>query len=285
MLYASELTALAEIGKGITGIAALAEALHISDKQAYRIVRKLREKSFLEMTGKTLRLMRSPFMNLLLHFLVGYRETIPLLAGSGLPVLSATMEPCSVQDIIRKTGIKKSRIYSKLREARRKSIIIRREKKYSLNAKIWPELKELLYEYVLWEKTMDPRLPPDALIYHKSKKEIIFSTSRKMEAALTAFSAYGKYGVKVFPPREYYCLPLKKLSIKDIFIHSLYVAEHEKDIRYLLYMAVFYQHHRKSLSSIKHPLLENIKKVLAGKVMPGYPALSEVKEKIEVYAA
>ena len=38
-------------------------------------------------------------------------------------------------------------------------------------------------------------------------KDIVFSTWSKQDANLTAFSAYGKYGISILGPVNYYSLP------------------------------------------------------------------------------
>lgn len=106
----------------------------------------------------------------------------------------------------------------------------------------------------------------------------MFSNKAKQDAALTAFSAYE--GIKLLLPTNYYYLPKRKLSKKEVFTHSLYVAEKEKTIRHLTYIALFYIKFKIQCS---HPIISTIKDILNGKTIKGYPTLKEIKEKADVY--
>ena len=92
-----------------------------------------------------------------------------------------------------------------------------------------------------------------------------------------------EYGIKILTNENFYYLPEKKLSIKDVFRHSLIIAEKRNEHRYFLYAVLFYIKFRKNLKNIKSPVLSNIELILEGKQIKGYPSLSEIKEKAEQY--
>ena len=48
-------------------------------------------------------------------------------------------------------------------------------------------------------------------------------------------------------------------------------------------IALFYVKYKKNLLDIKHDLLDNIKIVLNGNNMIGYPSLKEIRDRAEVY--
>ena len=98
-----------------------------------------------------------------------------------------------------------------------------------------------------------------------------------MKAAKAEPEKSSKTGLETGKEKE------KNLSEKEIFIHSLYVAEKEKSIRDYIYVALFYLKYRKKLSSVKHPLINSLLQILKGKIIPGYPGLEEIKEKTEIY--
>jgi len=62
----------------------------------------------------------------------------------------------------------------------------------------------------------------------------------------------------------------------------LYVVEKDKDIRNLIFIALFYAKYKKELK-IKHEILTNLTEVLAGGKVDGYPTYEEIKDRAEVY--
>ena len=100
---------------------------------------------------------------------------------------------------------------------------------------------------------------------------------------MTAFSAFEDYGIRLLTVRYYYTLPKRKLSAKDVFVHSLHVYEKEPDARNFIFVALFYLKFKNKLGKIKDPLLENIKSVLAGNNIENYPKKSEIIDRARVY--
>ncbi len=272
-----------QLAEGRSRIAEIATALHRSQQQIRRDAQHLEQNGLVELPRGQIIARKIPLTNLLLRLLSNYPNLIPLLADSGLPILSLLLTPTTSGEISAVTKLKPSMIYRKLQEARQLSIVKKEKKQYHLNTEIWPELAAVLNEWRVFEQTVDCRVPADAIIYHKATTEILFSTKEKITAAKTAFSAYQEYGVKLLLPQEYYLLPPRKLTKQEIFLHSLAVTEKEKTVRHLLFLAIFYQKHRKDLSRIVHPLLQDIKDVLRGKSIKGHPSLAEIKEKMEIY--
>ncbi len=50
---------------------------------------------------------------------------------------------------------------------------------------------------------------------------MLFKSIRPQDATLTSFSAYGDYGIELGLRDNYYTLPKRELSIREVFIHSL----------------------------------------------------------------
>lgn len=272
----TELKILRELANGNSRIKDIATAVKKSEKQVYRANLEdfaIRERSKIEPKKAT-------HASLLLQLLSEFPDLADLLSKSGIIILTSTLEPKTTKDISKETSLKKSIIYRKIRQAINISAISKQNKRYILNDKIWPKLKEFLIEFKNYQETIDNRIPANSVIYHKSGKEIVFSNRAEQDAALTAFSAYSNYGIKLLLPTNYYYLPKKKLSKKEVLIHSLYIAEKEKTIRHLTYTALFYI---KFKIQCIHPILSEIKMLLKGKTIKGYPTLKEIKEKAELY--
>lgn len=279
----TELKILEQISQGNTTITGIAKAIKKSEKQIYRANQKLAKKGFLELSKGNLEPKKASHVTLLLHLLADYPNLARLLSESGIEILSTLLKPKTVGDVTDETGLKKSIVYKKLRQARAISVIKKENKQYFLNEKLWSKLRDFLGEFKRLIETTDPRIPANSVIYYKTDKEIIFANKAKQDAILTAFSIYETYGIKLFIPTNYYYLPKKSLSKKEILMHSLYITEKEKTIRHLIYVTLFYLKFKRYLSLVKHPIIEKIRMVLKGEKIPGYPGLEEITEKAGMY--
>ncbi|VVB63603.1 Uncharacterised protein [uncultured archaeon] len=79
---------------------------------------------------------------------------------------------------------------------------------------------------------------------------------------------------------NYYTLPKRELSVEEIFIHSLDSAE---DLRQRLFCILFYLKNRDKLGEVEHPMMADIKAVLQGERIKGYPALEDIRDRAELY--
>ena len=282
-LSRTELQIIGNMARGVSKPKELANALKKSPQQVYASLRSLEKKGIISRKRGSVELSQKTHVSMLAKRLISHPNLTGLLSDSGITILSALVEPKGVDELIQATGLKKSVVYKKIRQAINLSIVRKENGKYGLNDRIWGELKEVLLELRHYEETLDPRVPIDAVIYHKNDSEILFSTARSLGASLTAFSAYKDNGLSVFFPVNYYYLPVKKLSLKEIFQHSLLVAKKDQEYRELIYVALFYLKHRDSLRGIKSPVLEQLKKALRGEKIKGYPALDDIREKAQQY--
>ncbi|MDI6738008.1 MAG: hypothetical protein QME12_05860 [Nanoarchaeota archaeon] len=282
-LSQTELKFIQMVAAGEIEIKQIAARLKIGIKQAYRVCRALEQKGLLERGRKALSLSKAPIAVMLSNLISENPNTIPLLADSGIPILASLLTSKSTAEIASETGMKKSIIYRKLKQALNISAVRKENRKYAINEKVWQRLKELLFAINQQEETIDPRAPLGSIIYFTNKKEIVFSNKAKIEDPLTAFSRYADYGIKLLLPTNFYYLPKKKLSLKDIFLHSLWTANKIKDTRHIIYIALLYISHKKQLHNIKHPVLDNITLILKGAKIEEYPSLDEIKEKAELY--
>ncbi|MFH0701060.1 MAG: hypothetical protein V2A62_01340 [Candidatus Woesearchaeota archaeon] len=258
---------LAEICKDNKNIAT---AIKKSPKQVYRSIKILKELNFIQDNAE---LSRNPFTNIIARQLKANPHLPKILADSGLKILTALTTSKTIKEL----PFKKSILYRKIKEAKTISLITKKDKYYFI-PDFWQELKDFLRIYQ--EYQTDLRIPPDAKIYYKENQIVLYSTDKPQQSNKTAFSRYEEFGIKLLLPEDYYYLPKKYLSIKEIFFHSLQIAEKEQEPRLFLYLTLFYLKHKLHLH---HPVLENIKKLLQGEKIKNYPSLAEIKEKAKVY--
>ena len=206
-----------------------------------------------------------------------------LLSGRRVELLSRLdRRPKSLKTLAGETGIPSDTIYYYLKGFLRVGIVAsKKEGKsflYSFNCILWPELKGFVTS--LLEHQVLRLVPREALLIKSYKDSVLFKSLRPQDATLTSFSAYGEHQVMLGLRDNYYTLPKRELSPGEIFIHSLDSAE---SISQRLYCILFYLKNKGALQDIQHPMLKDIKAVLMGRQIKGYPTLEEIKEQVELY--
>lgn len=282
-ISATELKVIETLAKGDKTVKSIVSALKKSDKQIYRVIKRLEMDGMIERIEHNFEIKKTTHLILLSQLLIEYPSLIKPFSNSGINILTSIIQSKTIEEIMQETQLKKAIIYRKLTFMKAISIILKSGKKYAINENIWPKVKEFLIELDKFERNIDKRVPINAIIYYKNEKEIVFSTPEIIDAAITGFSAYLKYEIKILSPTTDYYLPKKKISKKEIFIHSLYITEKDKNIRNIIYIALFYLKFKKELSRIKHHIIENIKLIIKGQRITEYPTIEEIKEKCEIY--
>jgi len=279
-----ELSILSEIAKGNENVSEIAKALEKSKSQIYKIIKKMQKKEITEgLEHSKVIIKKQVHISLLLGLLRENKSLIGFLAASGIKILSALQNPKTTNQIIVETGLKRGIIYRKLKKAIGISLINKNGIEFEINDDIWPTIREFIISLLKYEQTLDTRIPVESIIYFKKNNEIIYSSLSEQKATKTAFSVFEDYGIKIFNKENFYYLPEKKLTLKEIFKQSLLIMEKKAETRQVIYCTLFYLKFKKQLGRVKSPILDNIKLILEGKVIKGYPSLSEIKEKANQY--
>ena len=279
----TELEVISQLGNGNKEVLEIAKALKISTSQIYRIAQKLNMKGILNLKESVLQPQMKTHLNILIKTLSDAANLSDPLSGTGLQIYLSLLEPKTIKEVEKETCLHKTTILKKINQGRKMSLLIIKDKTYRVNEKIWPNVREYLLELRKYEESIDTRVPVNSIIYYKNNDEIVFSIKEDFDAERTAFSAYEKYHIKLLPITNYYYLSKKHLTKEKVFMHSLYVAEKSKETRELIFIALFLAKYKKELSEIKHPIVENLKKILSGEIISGYPHLAEIKDRAIVY--
>ncbi len=190
--------------------------------------------------------------------------------------------PESVETLSTETGLPSKTIYYYLKDFIILGIV-RRTKSvrgylYSFNYILWGELKDFVTS--LWEYRFRRLIPRDALLIKSYSDSVLFKSIRHHDATPTSFSAYRDYGIDLGLRDNYYTLPKRELSIKEVFIHSLDSAE---TLQQRLFCILFYLKNRDKLEGIEHPMIRDIKAVLQGERIRGYPSIEDIRDRAELY--
>ena len=109
---------------------------------------------------------------------------------------------------------------------------------------------------------------------------VLFKSIRPQDATSTSFGVYKDYGIELGLRDNYYTLPKRELSIREIFIHSLDSAE---DYRQRLFCILFYLKNRDKLEAIDHPMMKDLKAALQGEWIKGYPTMEDIEDRAGLY--
>ena len=184
-LSQTELRILEQVSYGNDRIENIAQNIHRSNSQIYRAKQSLLEYGFLHLNKGKLEPEKSINSSLILILLSRYPNLIELFSDSGLKILMSILKPKSINEIMRETNLKESTIYKKIKTGRNISaIIMNNKRKYTINEKIWPNLKNYLEENKRFEETVDNRIPVNSVIYHKNEDEILFSNKSELKVTL-----------------------------------------------------------------------------------------------------
>ena len=206
-----------------------------------------------------------------------------ILSGRRVELLSQlSNEAKSLEDLAEETGISSDTVYYYLQDLRSLGVVSRsKEGKaylYSFNYTVWPELKDFVASLLGYRGL--GQVPREALLIKSYGDSVLFKSLRPQDATPTSFSAYRDYGIELGLRDNYYTLPKRDLSTRDVFIHSLDSAE---GISHRLYCILFYLKNKEALKDVQHTMMESIRAVLSGERIKGYPSLEEIEEQAELY--
>jgi predicted transcriptional regulator len=263
----------------------LQKELGIQKGSVSRLLTSLQNKGLIERAGGEIILAETPPAEAFKKLYYAHRAS-PLqeiLSGRRVELLSRMgSSQKSLETLAEETGISSDTVYYYLQDFLSMGIVSRsKEGKayfYSFNYIIWPELKEFVTALMGYQILR--LVPRDALLIKSYENSVLFKSLRPLDATLTSFSVYGGYGIELRLRDYYYTLPKRKLSVGEIFTHSLDSAN---SIYQRLYCILFYLKNKESLKGLQHPMMEDIRAVLRGERLKGYPTQEEIEEQAKLY--
>jgi predicted transcriptional regulator len=190
--------------------------------------------------------------------------------------------PRSLEALALETGIPGDTLYGYLKGFLWVGIVSRSKQGkaylFSFNYIIWPELKDFVT--ALLEYRVLRLVPREALLIKSYDDNVIFKSLRPQDATFTSFSAYEDYGILLGLRDNYYILPKRRLSIQEVFIHSLDSAWESFQ---KLFCVLFYLKNRDKLGAIDHPMMKDLKAVLQGERIKSYPTLEDIEDRTDLY--
>lgn len=258
--------------------------LEIRPETLSRLITSLVNKGILERKDKEIALSRSPAAETFKRLYFSHRASplSLLLAERRIDLLSLMENEHSVVMLEKETGIPKKTIYRYLKGLLRLGVTKRRKVGrtylYSLNKTLWPEIGDFVS--AIQEYQAMRLVPREALLIKIYREGVLFKSIRPQDATPTSFSAYEEYGIELGLRDYYYILPKRKLSIQEIFIHSLDSA---LEFSQKLFCLLFYLKNKERLKDIEHPMMKDLLAVLHGERIKGYPTLEDIADRVDLY--
>ena len=190
--------------------------------------------------------------------------------------------PKSLDALARETGIPCDTLYGYLKDLLRRAVVKRSKEskayRYSFNFMLWSDLKDFVASILEYQVLR--LVPREALLIKSYGDSVLFKSIRPQDATPTSFSAYEDYGIELRLRDNYYTLPKRELSIQEVFIHSLDSAG---EFSQKLFCILFYLKNRDKLADIEHTMIKDMKAVLQGERIKGYPTLEDIEDRVDLY--
>jgi predicted transcriptional regulator len=263
----------------------LTHAINLRPESISRLITALANKGLLERDGKEIASARTPLAEAFKKLYFAHRASpfSLLLADRRVDLLYRIENVERSSEVLEKeTGIPIKTIYRYLKDFLHLGVVKRTKKGkiylFSFNYVLWPELKNFVVNLLEYEVLR--LVPREGLLIKSYGDNALFKSLRQQDATPTSFSAYREHGILLGLRDNYYTLPKRRLSIMEIFLHSLDSAE---NVSQRTYCILFYLKNRVELQGVQHPMMKDIIAVLRGERVKGYPALEEINEQAELY--
>ena len=263
----------------------LSRALNLHPDTLSRLVTGLVEKGLLERDGTDIVMAVTPAAEAFKKLYFAHRASpFPLLFADRRVDLLARIEDGqkSVEILEKETGIPRKTIYRYLRDFIHLGAVKRikqdRTYLYSSNYIVWPEIEGFVAAFLEYQALR--LVPREALLIKSYRDNVLFKSIRPQDATPTSFSAYEDYGIDLGLRDNYYTLPKRELSLHEVFIHSLDSAG---ELPQKLFCLLFYLKNKDRLEGIDHPMMKDLKAVLQGERIEGYPTLGDIEDRTDLY--
>ncbi len=250
----------------------IAKKLAISQRTINLRVKSLQNQKLLTKSNDRIYFEENPLAIKLKEFILD-KEDLEYLQGLNLELLILTSEEkLSLEELILKTGYKKSQVYNSIKYLQKRHLLLKEKTFYYFNNKLWKSLEPILFLFKEY-KLINSNLPKGSIIIFQNKEKIIFQNDDELkDFQKTAFSRFSDFGIDIYYPNTY-TNSSKELSIIEIFVDALDIT---KTLREKIYLGMFYEKNKNKIKNISHPILNNIKKVLAGERIENYPKREEI---------
>ena len=197
-------------------IRGLATALGLSYPTVASGVKWLADEGLCERTNGSIRIKPSPETRLLGSILSKY-DGVKLLAGSREKVLMSIIEPSTILQVVKRTGLAEQTVYRILRELKGMLAVSVSDGKYFVGDE---ELKGFLKSRRA--KILEKEEVGVTVLYSNDITLKLASKGLEVLGALTAFSRFADFGVDFgAETRDFFVEPPMELGAEEVLVHAL----------------------------------------------------------------
>lgn len=275
----SELTLLHHIANGTEDVSELSRLMGVSETSVYNAARGLRRKGVL--SGRRGFGISADAASVRLTLMM--RDSAgraALLSDSGIPVLTAILEPRTAEEVMALTALSRATVFRKLGLARRMgAAILDDSDRYVINDRAWRGLREMLLSLADKSEVVDPRVKSGSEIYRISSDEVLFSNPSELDAQKAAFSRFSDYGIDVILDTIYYTSSDESQSLNKIFLDSFLIAEKTMDFRLRMGVLIFYATNKTGIDRNSGPA-SMMRRIESGESIARWPTLDDIRDRI-----
>lgn len=229
----SEIRTLKLLRGGPFTLRELASEIGLSYPRTAEIVRSLVRAGYYEKMGRRVTL-ASNVKTSLLRKLADRYDLEALLGGSGDRLLPVLTKVSGAGEIQRRTGLAQSTVYQTLRQLMAIGAARKHGDLYSLAED--PDLRAFSEQLGMERETVEAE--PHAVLVHSGDFRLKkVPAGKSARGSMTAFSLFGRHGIDYASPHDYYVEPEHDVSIEEILVHALRLAEGKTE---MTMCAVFY---------------------------------------------
>lgn len=161
-----------------------------------------------------------------------------LLKDSNELVFSYLIEPTTINDIVRITGLSTSTVYRAISDFESIGIVIRNEDTLCLDNS---DEKIVLLAQVLKTERENMYEPNAEIIFRDTTKILKTVTKGKItDGQLTGFSIFSDYGIEYHTNYDYYIKQEESITIQEALIHAVFIAQRNSDKTAMIMAIIFY---------------------------------------------
>ncbi|MEA1924551.1 MAG: ArsR family transcriptional regulator [Candidatus Altiarchaeota archaeon] len=221
-----DINILNSLWKKAGSVGELSERTGFSISYVSERINTLESRGFLskKREGKRVIVSLNPHFSIHLGRLMDKFNLEMLFSGKKDILLLHLLKPNSVGELEKEANLSQAQIYKDLRGLKLIGAVRKIEGRYSINQ----EIKDLvrMIEF-LREGELYRGVESGVIVLWREGEEILKKAPGgvKVRGVRTAFSGFSRAGVKYFPADEYVYQPKRRLSLEEVFVHSLVAAE------------------------------------------------------------
>jgi len=248
-MNSSSIALLEAIGEGVSDLKELQGRLGLGKTQFYDLLKDLANADYIEKIDSKVTFKQNS-KTILFRDVAPHFNTEKLLRDSNETVFSSLVEPMTVEELQRLTGLSLATIKRSLADLQSIGAVTKENDRLGIN-----RAKDQLYTFAQILKT--ERTKKDLEPY----AEIIFQNSlitlkrvpkgKRVEGELTGFSLFSDYGIEYHTTHDYYAKQQSALKLQDVLLHAIIAANKDKDKNGLIMSIIFYLKNKDELQPLE----------------------------------